>query len=163
MNRPLGVVPRWAQGTCLALSLIGLGISVYLTITHFDHHLMVCSTSATFNCELVTSSPQSYFLGIPVAILGLADYVVLSALNTPWAWRSAWYPLHVARFAIVIGSMGFVLWLVSAELLIIDHICLWCTGVHIVTFALLVVMTRVAPAQLGWTASGESRTAARAH
>jgi uncharacterized membrane protein len=38
--------------------------------------------------------------------------------------------------------MGFVLWLVAAELLIIDHICLWCTGVHVVTFALLLVVSR---------------------
>lgn len=162
MSRPLGVVPRWAQVTCLALSLIGLGISIYLTITHFQPQLLVCSDTGTINCAQVTTSAQSYFLGIPVAILGLATYTVLTALTTPWAWRSNWYPLHVARFVIVIGSMGFVLWLLSAELLIIDHICLWCTGVHIVTFALLIVMTRVAPAQLGWTISGGSRTAARA-
>jgi uncharacterized membrane protein len=39
--------------------------------------------------------------------------------------------------------MGFVLWLLGAELLIIDHICLWCSGVHLVTFALLVIILRV--------------------
>jgi uncharacterized membrane protein len=49
--------------------------------------------------------------------------------------------------------MCFVLWLISAELLIIDNICLYCTGVHIVTFALLVVLSRVSPAQLGWNRS----------
>jgi uncharacterized membrane protein len=49
--------------------------------------------------------------------------------------------------------MCFVLWLVFAELIIIDNLCLYCTGVHIVTFALLVVLTRVSPAQLGWVKS----------
>jgi uncharacterized membrane protein len=49
--------------------------------------------------------------------------------------------------------MCFVLWLVSAELLIINNICLYCTGVHIVTFALFVVIMRVGPTQLGWTRS----------
>ncbi len=49
--------------------------------------------------------------------------------------------------------MAFVLWLVYAELLIINHICLYCTGVHIVTFALMVVLAMVSPTQLGWTGS----------
>jgi uncharacterized membrane protein len=38
--------------------------------------------------------------------------------------------------------------LIAAELLIIDHICLWCTGVHVVTFALAIVLSRILPAQL---------------
>jgi uncharacterized membrane protein len=46
-----------------------------------------------------------------------------------------------------------VLWLLYAELIIIDNLCLYCTGVHIVTFALLIVLTRVSPAQLGWVSS----------
>jgi uncharacterized membrane protein len=49
--------------------------------------------------------------------------------------------------------MIFVLWLVSAELLIINNICYYCTGVHIVTFILLVVLSRVSPTQLGWNRS----------
>jgi uncharacterized membrane protein len=53
----------------------------------------------------------------------------------------------------VLGSMAFVLWLVAAELLIIKNICLYCTGVHVVTFLLLIVMTLVAPTQLGSASS----------
>jgi uncharacterized membrane protein len=47
--------------------------------------------------------------------------------------------------------MCFVLWLVYAEVIIIGNICEYCTVVHIVTFALLIVLTRVCPTQLGWT------------
>jgi uncharacterized membrane protein len=49
--------------------------------------------------------------------------------------------------------MFFVLWLIYAEFILINHICEYCTGVHIVTFALLIVLTRVSPVQLGWTTS----------
>jgi uncharacterized membrane protein len=49
--------------------------------------------------------------------------------------------------------MIFVLWLLSAELLIINNFCYYCTGVHIVIFALLIVMSRVCPTQLGWSRS----------
>lgn len=153
MSPTLARVPRWAVITTFLLSLAGLGVSTYLTITHFQPLAMVCSTTGTFNCSAVTTSPQSYILGVPVAILGLAHYTVMVGLNSPWAWRSKVYALHVARFALSILAMGFVLWLVSAELLIINHICEWCTGVHLITFALLIVLTRVTPTQLGWSRS----------
>jgi uncharacterized membrane protein len=153
VSRSLQSVPRWAVYTTFLLSLIGLGLSIYLTITHFDKQLLACSGTGFVDCSKVTTSAQSRFLGVPVAFLGLANYVVMTALNSPWGWRVQAYWLHVVRFVLAIGAMCFVLWLISAELLIIDNICLYCTGVHIVTFALLVVLSRVSPAQLGWNRS----------
>jgi uncharacterized membrane protein len=155
--RTVQPVPRWAVITTFVLSLIGLGLSIFLTISHFDNAVIInaCPTGGgTVNCLAVTTSAQSYFLGIPVAILGLATYLVMTALNSPWAWRATNYWLHVARFVIAIVSMLFVFWLLYAELIIINHICEYCTAVHIVTFALLIVLTRVSPTQLGWTRSG---------
>ena len=153
MSRAVSTVPRWAVVTTFALSLVGLSLSIYLTITHFDKAALVCATTGTINCAVVTTSAQSYFLGIPVAFLGLATYLVMTVLNSPWGWRARWYWFHGARFVISIVSMCFVLWLVYAELILINHICEYCTGVHIVTFALLIVLTRVSPAQLGWARS----------
>jgi uncharacterized membrane protein len=154
VNRTLGRVPAWAIATTFILSLIGLGLSTYLTITHFRPADLFCTDNGIFNCALVTNSGESRFIGIPVAFLGLGTYVVMTILNSPWMWRVQIYWIHVARFVLAIVSMGFVLWLVSAELLIIKNLCLYCTGVHIVTFALLIVLTRVSPAQLGWVRSG---------
>ena len=154
MSRTVQPVGRWAVASTFLLSLIGLSISTYLTITHFRPMVLVCSSTGTIDCAAVTTSAQSYFLGIPVAILGLGNFVVMSVLNSPWGWRARSYWIHVARFVFAIVGMVFVLWLLSAELLIIDHICLWCTGVHVVTFALLIILSRVCPAQLGWSRSG---------
>jgi uncharacterized membrane protein len=151
VTRTVQRVPRWAVVTTFVLSLIGLGVSTYLSITHFDKAALVCSSTGVINCAKVTTSAQSRFLGIPVAFLGLGTYVVMSALNSPWGWRAKWYWLHVARFVLSIVSMCFVLWLVYAEVIIIGNICEYCTVVHIVTFALLIVLTRVCPTQLGWT------------
>lgn len=149
-------VARWVAPTTFTLSLIGLALSVYLTITHFQPHALVCTDSGAINCAKVTTSAQSYVLGIPVAILGLANYTVMAALNSPWAWRARARWIHVARFALSIVSMCFVLWLIYAEIEIIGAICLYCTGVHLVTFTLLIVLTRVSPVQLGWSKSRAS-------
>jgi uncharacterized membrane protein len=153
VNRTLGRVPTWAVTATFALSLLGLALSTYLTITHFEPQDLICTGNGVINCAAVTTSAQSRLLGIPVAFLGLGTYLVMTVLNSPWGWRARNYWLHVARFVIAIVSMCFVLWLVYAELIIIDHICLYCTGVHIVTFALLIVLTRVSPVQLGWVKS----------
>ena len=154
MNRPAQPVARWAVAVTFILSLLGLGVSIYLTIQHFrGSHYMGCTSSGFVNCTKVTTSAQSEILGIPVAVLGVVNYMVMTILNSPWVWRVKNYWVHVARFVLAIVGMGLVLWLVSAELLIINSICLYCTSVHIVTFALLVVLSLVSPAQLGWTRS----------
>jgi uncharacterized membrane protein len=147
-------VPRWAVITTFLLSLLGLALSIYLTVAHYEgSQILACSDNGLINCAKVTTSAESHILGIPVALLGLGTYTVLSVLNSPWGWRATNYWLHVARFLLVVASMAFVLWLLTAELLIIDNICLYCTGVHVVTFALFVVMMRVGPTQLGWNRS----------
>jgi uncharacterized membrane protein len=153
VSRTLGRVPAWAVTTTFALSLIGLALATYLTITHFEPQALYCTDKGFINCGVVTTSGESRLLGIPVAFLGLGTYLVMTVLNSPWGWRARNYWLHVARFVIAIISMGFVLWLLYAELIIINNLCLYCTGVHIVTFALLIVLTRVSPAQLGWVKS----------
>jgi len=150
------IVPRWAEYTTFALSLIGLALSIYLTITHFQPQALVCSGNGIIDCAKVTTSAQSEILGIPVAILGLANYTVMASLNSPWAWRAKARWIHVARFVLAIVSMCFVLWLIFAEVEIIGAICLYCTGVHVTTFALLIVLTIVSPAQLGWNRSRSS-------
>jgi len=147
-------VALWVKVVTLTLSLMGLAVSTYLTIEHYGHPgLLLCSSNSVINCAVVTTSPQSVFLGIPVAVLGLIGYGVMTTLNLPWLWNVRWYWLHVGRLLVSIGSMAFVLWLVAAEILYIGKICLWCTAVHLITFILLVILSRVVPTQLGWVTS----------
>jgi uncharacterized membrane protein len=90
------------------------------------------------NCTKVTTSAQSYVFGIPVAVLGLAFFLAAGVLMSPWAWRSARYQreIYLIRLASLVVAMGFVLYLLYAELFIIGSICLYCTSVHAITFLL---------------------------
>ena len=58
--------------------------------------------------------------------------------------------IHIARLGMLVLGMCFALYLISAELLIIGAICLWCTGVHVVTFALFILVVQTVPRMLGW-------------
>jgi uncharacterized membrane protein len=120
------------------LALAGLGVSIYLTVAHFTSpRIRVCSEKGFVNCAAVTTSPESMVFGIfPVAVLGLAFYVFMAAVTSPWAWRATWPAVRWARFGSVIAGMVFVLYLLYTELFTLNAICLFCTIVHIITFLL---------------------------
>ena len=140
--RPAGP-PTWLQWTTLALALIGLGLSAYETYAHFNgSHLAGCPTggNGAFNCTAVITSSQSVVFGVfPVAVLGLAFYVVVTALMTPWAWRIQRREVGLLRLAAMVAGMGFVMYLIYAEVVQIQDICEYCTGVHIITFLLFCI------------------------
>jgi uncharacterized membrane protein len=139
----------WLQITTFVLALAGLGVSIYLTIAHFTESALAgCSESGLVNCTKVTTSAESYAFGIPVAVLGLAFFVFSVVIMSPWAWRSTRREIHLARIASLVVGIGFVLYLLYAELFTIGSICLYCTSVHVITF-LLFVLTAFAAAAWG--------------
>ena len=150
-------VPLWLQLTTFLLALAGLGVSIYLTIAHFTESTLAgCSEKAGLvNCGKVTTSAQSYAFGIPVAVLGLVFFLVMVAIMSPWAWRSTRREVHLIRLASLVVGIGFVLYLLYAELFIIGSICLYCTGVHVITFALF-ALTAFAAAMWGLNPARQS-------
>jgi uncharacterized membrane protein len=144
--------PAWLVWTTWGLSLAGLADSIWLTIVHYNTAVtLACPATSTINCEKVITSPQSVVFGIPVAVLGLAFYVFLSVVNSPWAWRMTWPPVRWARVGSMVVGILFVLYLVYTELFTIRAICLWCTSVHVITFALFVLIMFSAAAGFGTT------------
>jgi uncharacterized membrane protein len=130
------------QLTVWVLSLFALGVSIYLTITHYDTSVtLACSDKGVINCAKVTTSTQSMVFGIfPVAVLGLAFYLFMAAINSPFGWRLDRREVKWLRLGSVIVGMGFVLYLIYAEVIQIGNICLWCTSVHVATFLIFALL-----------------------
>jgi uncharacterized membrane protein len=140
-SNPRVDVPRWLPWVCLLLAAAGIAVATYLTIAHFDEHVqLACSDTGTINCAKVTTSAESHFLGIPVALLGLLYFVGIPVLLIPAAWRSPSPLVRWTRVGAVSVGMLFVLWLIYAELIRIHNICLYCTGVHVITFLLFALI-----------------------
>jgi uncharacterized membrane protein len=93
----------------------------------------------------------------PVAVLGLAFYVFMAAVTSPWAWRATWPPISWARFGSVIVGMLFVLYLIYTELFTLNAICLWCTSVHVITFLLFGLIVFSAAAGYGTARAAPAR------
>jgi uncharacterized membrane protein len=146
---PLGVSRR-IRITALVLSLLGLADSIYLTIAHFETNLLsaTCSTHGAIDCQAVTTSPQSEILHIPVAILGLAFYLALTTINLPRMWTSTDVRIAYLRLAMIVSGICFVLYLLYAELFLIRAICEYCTGVHLITFILFILIVTTFPSMV---------------
>lgn len=115
-----------------ALALVGAGIAGYLTYTRYSGAPIVCATGG---CETVQRSSYSTAAGIPVAVLGLAAYVLIlsTALRTGEAWRIA--GATAALVGVVFGA-----WLLFVQIARIHAICLWCVASDVV-IVLLAVLT----------------------
>ena len=146
VGRGLGVAVRWSGGglsfTTMVVSLLGLADAAYLTYQHFSGSTAFagCAESSTVNCEAVTTSPESHVFGIPVSVLGLAFFAFMIVVNSRWGWKAPWTVVHWARLGSVVVGIVFVLYLIWAELFRINAICLYCTGVHILTFILFALI-----------------------
>jgi uncharacterized membrane protein len=149
------------------VALLAVGLTAYLTVTHYtDPTALACPDTGIVNCTAVTTSSWSVILGVPVALIGLLWAVSMTALNSPWAWRSSATWLDTARLVLSGAGALMVFYLVYVELFRVDAICLWCTGVHVATIALFGVIlaaraSLVPGAAGGAGASDASRSAGR--
>ena len=134
--------PKWASPVSLLISVVGLGIASYLTYEHYTgNKTLACSGNGAINCAKVTTSAESHIAGVPVAVLGLAFFAGMIVLCLPFVWSRQERIVRYARLAAVTVGVGMILWLIYAELFIIEAICLWCTGVHALTILLFAVVS----------------------
>lgn len=81
-------VPRWLVATSLGIAVAGLLVAGYLTVEHFTASTtLACPDTGVVNCTKVTTSEQSRVFGVPVALLGLAFFVVMVVACLPLMWR----------------------------------------------------------------------------
>jgi uncharacterized membrane protein len=129
--------PRWPALVGTVASVLGLGVAGYLTFEHFTSSTsLACSDNGVVNCLKVTTSSYSAVAGVPVAVLGLVYFAVMLMLQLPLMWQRPERGLRLARVGWSVVGLGTVLYLLSAELFVIDAICLWCTAVHVLTLLL---------------------------
>jgi uncharacterized membrane protein len=120
------------------LALVGVGIAGYLTWVHYAGLQPFC-VGGGGGCERVQSSRWAELAGVPVAVLGLAGYVLVLA--------SLALPEDLGRFAAALLSLvgtGFSAWLTYVELAKIDALCQWCVASAVVMLLLAgVSLTRL--------------------
>ncbi len=149
---------RWRPVATSLLALAGLGLAAFLTWGHYFDQAAISrscplsSVSSFVSCGAVTTSPESVIFGIPVALYGLVYFVAMLGLCLPRSWRSPSFLVATARLGLNVAGICFVVYLVSVELLVVRHICIYCSCVHLLQFALFLLVVT------GWYDTGYSQT-----
>jgi len=131
----------WSAVVSGLLCLAGIAVAAYLTYAHYTTaKVLACSDKGLVNCAKVTTSSYSRIFGVPVSVTGLAYFVAMAVLCSPWAWWSANRWLRGVRLAASASGVALVVWLVYVELFRLDAICLYCTAVHVITVLLFITI-----------------------
>jgi uncharacterized membrane protein/thiol-disulfide isomerase/thioredoxin len=138
LARPLPARARsWAVPI---LAVVGLGVSLYLAYVEIGHVEAVCGPVG--ECNIVQTSQYASILGIPVAVLGVLNYVAILAL---WAVQSLstgrWADL-AGRALIVLTIIGvlFSVYLTLLELFVIRAVCAWCLSSAVITTLIMLLV-----------------------
>jgi uncharacterized membrane protein len=99
----------------------------------------------------VTTSSYSHPFGIPVVIPGDIWCLFMLALCSPWGWRATSVWANRLRLAGSVAGVAMVFYLVWAELVKLHHLCEFCTGVHILTVLLFLIIVFVT----AWASPGD--------
>jgi uncharacterized membrane protein len=132
--------PATAQSWVIPiLALLGLGISVYLAYVEITHVEAVCGPVG--QCNVVQASPYARILGIPIAVLGMLNYLAVDvlwvgqkALSGRWANLSALGLLGLTLF----GTL-FSIYLTCLEIFVIHAVCAWCLSSAVITTLLMLL------------------------
>jgi uncharacterized membrane protein len=119
----------------LALAVVGVLISAYLTWTHFAGLTPVCTGSGE-GCQTVQSSRYASLLGIPVAVLGLVAYGGLVFSVAVWAEIGIFLSFLIS----LVGTL-FSVYLTYLEVFVIGALCQWCLASAVIMVAALICAT----------------------
>jgi uncharacterized membrane protein/protein-disulfide isomerase len=124
-------------------AFLGLADAVYLAISHYRVYTDIgyksfCAVSKSINCDTVSQSPYSIFLGVPVPVWGVVGYLFFLLLLYPSRNASPKEArLWPTLFTISLCYSLYSIILALISMLYIHSYCIMCIASYAVNFALL--------------------------
>ncbi len=132
----------WPWILVVVLTAIGLGLSSYLVLEHYEASSnpgqAICDVNEVISCSKVSLSNYSVFAGMPVAVWGVLGYLAMAALGF-WGWFSRGARPAAAGLLLLSGFSALTsvaLGVISKVL--IGAVCLFCLGTYVVNALLLI-------------------------
>lgn len=116
---------KWMYRALIALAVLGLAVSIYMTIYKVLNADAMCLGSG--DCSTVNASPYSEVYGFPVGGIGVIGYAAMLAVLY-LEKRNAFFKENapLALFGMALTGFLFTLWLIYVELAILRAICPFC-------------------------------------
>ena len=111
----------------LAIAICSLAGAIVSSVSLQRHYAKsattFCDLSARFSCDIVNRSEYSSVIGIPVAGIGVAGYLVLLLLSTLWKSRPDTPNLLLGG---ALAGLAFALYLTYVEAYVLTTWCILC-------------------------------------
>jgi len=129
--------------TVTIITLAGLADAVYLSVSHYRVYTDVayesfCAISRAINCDTVSQSPYSIFLGMPVPIWGVIGYIffllLLALARLDAADKKRMWPL---LFVVALTFSLYSIALAFISSFLIYSFCIMCIVSYAINFLLL--------------------------
>lgn len=143
LKKPVPLPLEYYIVPMVLLALVGLGDSVYLSISHYRNYTDIgyssfCAISQSINCDTVSQSPYSIFMGVPVPVWGVLGYgMLLFLLGLAWQHRNALMPLWSLLFIIALGFALYSVVLALISAYYIRSYCIMCILSYAINLLLL--------------------------
>lgn len=126
-SRNASNTPPQSTNLLAAIALVAVAGVAVSSVSLYEHFATsttsFCNFSDSFNCDLVNRSQYSTVLGVPVALVGIVGYLLLTTLAT--AYRNLLQTPLLLLIASVIG-LGFALYLAYVEKFLLGAWCFLC-------------------------------------
>ncbi len=139
------VLPAGSERLLPVLSVVGLGVALYLTFIETTGTQAVCGPVG--DCNEVQASPFAKLFGVlPVGLLGAVGYVgILAAWALNRFGRGALARLApIGLFGMALFGVIFSVYLTYLEIFIIRAVCIWCLTSAVIMALVLVLTIRPA-------------------
>ena len=124
---------RWVL---VALAVLGIAASSLALREHYRTDASPCSINERWDCGIVNHSPYALFQGVPVAVIGIAGYLLLGLLAARKAY--AW------MLPFVTVALLFAIHLADIEALVLGVWCIYCAiSLGIISLMTLLVIGKV--------------------
>jgi uncharacterized membrane protein len=127
----------------IALTIIGLLVSIYMTIYKLTDNDSMCIGNS--GCSVVNASRYSEVNGIPVALIGVGGYLAILAIlfldQRPGFFRENG---TMILFGLSLVGFLFTLYLIFVEIVLIRALCPFClTSQAVMTIIFILSVTRL--------------------
>jgi uncharacterized membrane protein len=127
------ILMRWIL---ILLAVVGIASSALALREHYRTDTSPCSINERWDCGIVNHSPYSVLAGIPVAVIGIAGYLLLAAL----AFQRAYHLM----LAPVLAALAFSLYLARIEQHVLGVWCIYCViSLGVISLLTLLTLARV--------------------
>ena len=116
---------KWLYRASVALVIVGLLVSIYMTIYKLTSNESMCLGSG--DCHTVNTSRYSEVNGIPVAVLGVLGYAAILAVHY-FENRNRFFKQNstLMTFGMALTGFIFTVWLIYVEVALLKAICPFC-------------------------------------